>query len=163
MLFLDRKDFMVNVGRYANHSATQLAADAAFISWVKYPDETSDLLWTEYLHKYPTQAIVVEKARAFVMEMHIVQETFEESRAKEVWNKINDGIFSQNTSSPVIVLRRWWAAAAVLLVLATGSYFLWRQPGGTDITKTDVPEPKVTNDLVPGGNKAILTLANGTR
>jgi ferric-dicitrate binding protein FerR (iron transport regulator) len=54
---------------------------------------------------------------------------------------------------------RWPAIAAALLMLVSGAYlFINRRPH---------PEPKVaaqiSHDIPPGGNKAILTLANGQR
>jgi ferric-dicitrate binding protein FerR (iron transport regulator) len=57
--------------------------------------------------------------------------------------------------------RRWWAAAAILLLLASGSYFfLGRQQSKKEVAvvKKNVP----VNDVAPGGNKAVLTLADGS-
>jgi transmembrane sensor len=54
----------------------------------------------------------------------------------------------------------WWAAAAVLIIFATGAYFFFnkreQQPA---IVKTTTP---AKHDVAPGGNKAVLTLANGS-
>ncbi|RPD38705.1 FecR family protein [Chitinophaga barathri] len=55
---------------------------------------------------------------------------------------------------------RYWAAAAVLLVLlSAGAYLLNRQPQQTIAVKpaTDT----LQHEIGPGGNKAVLTLANG--
>ena len=52
---------------------------------------------------------------------------------------------------------RWWPAAAFLVMTATAAYFWLRQPAAR-------PAPvAVQNDLPPGGNKATLTLSNGTQ
>lgn len=48
------------------------------------------------------------------------------------------------------------AAAAVLILIATGAYLLWP-------SKTGKPEDLAKQDVVPGGNKAVLTLSDGTR
>lgn len=59
---------------------------------------------------------------------------------------------------PLLVRLRWLAAAVVLLTLTVGLYFY----------KQFVPEPirtfpgQITADIAPGGNKAILTLADGS-
>jgi ferric-dicitrate binding protein FerR (iron transport regulator) len=45
------------------------------------------------------------------------------------------------------------AAASILLFLSVGAYFIMHKQPVHQITKT--------NDIVPGGNKAVLTLANG--
>jgi ferric-dicitrate binding protein FerR (iron transport regulator) len=56
--------------------------------------------------------------------------------------------------------KRFVAAAAVIIVVAVGSYFaFFRNNEKPTIAKTPVP---VQNDLLPGGNKAVLTLADGT-
>lgn len=67
--------------------------------------------------------------------------------------------------TPVIpVWRRTWfrAAAAVLLVLVAGSYFILRNPAtkAPQLAKTILPVPAA--DILPGGNKAVLTLADGS-
>jgi transmembrane sensor len=58
-------------------------------------------------------------------------------------------------------VRRLWpriaAAASVLLVLGAGGYFIWHKNQATS------NELVAKNDIAPGGNKAILTLANGKK
>ncbi len=59
----------------------------------------------------------------------------------------------------LVPLRRWIAAAAVLLVIATG-YYWW---SGYD-RKAIVPAgAEYKSDVQPGGDKAVLTLANGQK
>ncbi len=54
-----------------------------------------------------------------------------------------------------------WAAAAAVLVLVLGGYFLFSHDSGK--TKTPVAVNQVTPDILPGGNKAVLTLTNGSK
>ncbi len=67
------------------------------------------------------------------------------------------------TAAPVKAIHRFWWAAAVTagLLLATGLYFLFRP------VVTVKPAPALAqrykNDIAPGGNKAMLTLADGSR
>jgi len=57
---------------------------------------------------------------------------------------------------------RWWAAAAgIILFLGVGAYFYFNQKPGSEVAKTPAAK-KMKNDVAPGGNKAILTLANGS-
>ncbi|OQP53537.1 FecR family protein [Niastella populi] len=49
------------------------------------------------------------------------------------------------------------AAASVLLLLTAGGWFLLNR-----MSKTPVTTAAVVNDVAPGGNKALLTLANGS-
>jgi transmembrane sensor len=70
--------------------------------------------------------------------------------------------------APVIRLRKkpvhWWRIAAAVLIVCTvtGSYFLWtaKRPGETAIAKTKTHTPPAA--IVPGTNKAILTLSDGS-
>lgn len=73
-------------------------------------------------------------------------------------NSEAEGFIGQET--PVVPMRSrrnyWWGAAAVLfLILGAGTVWFMRQEKGTP-AQTAVHQP-----LQPGGNRAILTLANG--
>ncbi|HSC38526.1 MAG TPA: FecR family protein, partial [Chitinophagaceae bacterium] len=69
-------------------------------------------------------------------------------------------------ASPVPVhrvhfIRRWWAVAAMLLLLLGSGSYLWLFRKGTaDIAVTPASHPP---EIQPGGNKAVLTLANGNK
>ncbi|WP_207514600.1 FecR family protein [Longitalea luteola] len=55
--------------------------------------------------------------------------------------------------------RTWWTAAAVLIIVSGAGYYLMKkQPAASGVAKTDV----LVNDVAPGTNKAVLTLADGT-
>ncbi|SEP12871.1 FecR family protein [Niastella yeongjuensis] len=60
--------------------------------------------------------------------------------------------------------RSWLAAAAVLLLLGTGT-FMWLNrstiPPKPPVVQ-EQPKNELKNDVLPGGNKALLTLGNGT-
>jgi transmembrane sensor len=73
----------------------------------------------------------------------------------------------QVKEAPVATKRRWWSvpAAAVLLVLfAAGIYLLMSKnsPQSNPVVKTIVVPPAPVTDIAPGGNKALLTLADGS-
>ncbi|MBO9152401.1 FecR family protein [Chitinophaga sp. GCM10012297] len=62
---------------------------------------------------------------------------------------------------PVRTRTRWWAAAAVLLaLLSAGAYLFNRQP--RQIVSLKPAADTVHHEIRPGGNKAVLTLANGS-
>lgn len=68
-------------------------------------------------------------------------------------------------ATPVRRLPVWsrWAAAAVILALglATGSYFFLSGKGAT--VNGGAHQTIIANDVKPGSNKAVLTLANGKK
>lgn len=62
--------------------------------------------------------------------------------------------------APFIRRRIWWAAAASLLFIAAGTYFF--QPKKTTQLAATLPPPLKKNEVRPGGDRAMLTLADGT-
>jgi ferric-dicitrate binding protein FerR (iron transport regulator) len=56
------------------------------------------------------------------------------------------------------------AAAAVIIVVLFAGYFIFNHHATTPIAKTKTQQQsRFENDLTPGGNKAVLTLANGAQ
>jgi ferric-dicitrate binding protein FerR (iron transport regulator) len=56
---------------------------------------------------------------------------------------------------------RWWAAASIILLLGVGAYF-FAQKTTNQVAVTPAAK-ELKNDVAPGGNKAVLTLADGTK
>lgn len=85
----------------------------------------------------------------------------QESTRQLLYARINDRIHAEEVVEQKNrhVVRLWpriAAAASILLVLSAGGYFIWH--------KNPTPTALVAkNDIAPGGNKAILTLANGQK
>lgn len=86
--------------------------------------------------------------------------------AARIWERVEQTIQEDETSSiPVTTKRRfpWWRVAVAALLLLVAGFFLFR-----DYTKPGTPQasgktPPVVNDVQPGGDRAILTLSDGTR
>ncbi|MFC0515146.1 FecR family protein [Mucilaginibacter angelicae] len=80
----------------------------------------------------------------------------------------NDDFVSDTSSAdnkalpPTILKKRYWlnyaAAASILLCLSVGFYF-YRRPQKQYLVKNNI----IKNDFLPGSNKAVLTLANGSK
>ena len=82
---------------------------------------------------------------------------------EEVLAKINDDL---PVRAPAVVYlhhrNRWWkyaAAASVIFIFASGAYWLLRHDTPTALVQQSPPS-KI--DIPPGGNKATLTLADGS-
>ena len=74
-----------------------------------------------------------------------------------IWSRIQEELPVKDN---VRYFKRWYAvaAASVLLFLSLGTYFLLRPK----VAKNDIAQHQLNkNDIRPGGNKAILTLAGG--
>lgn len=133
---MKKEDFHELIGKYLSGNAT----------------EAEQRLLEEYYKRLPVQAPLLSAAE-------------EETIRKEMLA----AILEKAGIAPAHVIRlhrnRWLkyvAAAAVVLVLGTGSYFLF--------LNKEKPQPEQTtansrykNDVEPGGNKAILTLGNGSQ
>jgi transmembrane sensor len=55
--------------------------------------------------------------------------------------------------------KAWWAAAAILVLMTGAAYYLYTKKQAALVAKN---ERTLKNDVEPGSNKAVLTLANGT-
>jgi transmembrane sensor len=78
-----------------------------------------------------------------------------ENDLNEVWDYLNK---NQQQRTRIITWRRIAVAASVIFCLSVGGYFLLhRQQPVQQISKTK------SEDILPGGNKATLTLANGKK
>lgn len=60
--------------------------------------------------------------------------------------------------------RQWWlgAAASIILLLGAGTWFLFLKRPEQQIARLPPQQERFHNDIAPGGNKAILTLGNGS-
>jgi len=56
----------------------------------------------------------------------------------------------------------WWKFAAAVILIVGGAIFIW-QPREQPQIVQKVQVPEVQNDLMPGSNKAVLTLSDGRR
>jgi transmembrane sensor len=157
---------MKSVQKYEIYSAIALATDPAFVAWVKCPDEQSNAFWTEYIRRYPGQQSTVEKARTIVNKMQVKQEKMKDERVDQTWNKIEERIKllpGESNPSKVLSIRTWLSAAAVLLVVALGGYFFLRQTSEKSIATNTGKKQEQLYDASPGGDHAVLTLADGRK
>jgi len=71
---------------------------------------------------------------------------------------------AEEVASPVISRWRWYAAAASVLIALVSGVWFWSyiKKGEHRTAVAAVKKSRIANDVKPGGNKAILTLANGS-
>ena len=79
---------------------------------------------------------------------------------------MNPSPYETTHTAPVIPLqpsrwRRYAVVAAILVLVSAGTwFFIFNHRPAKEMAQTETPSYK--NDKAPGGNKAVLTLANGT-
>ena len=127
--------------------------------------------------KYLTGTITPEERRRLNEWYHSFNDTeaeltannndTEEQLADRIKKRLFETIHNQN---PQVISKpkgKWQipaaAAAGVLIVLSIGLYFMFSHAGAKqEIVKKAPTEKILKNDIAPGGNKAVLTLANGS-
>ncbi|MEO6681256.1 MAG: FecR domain-containing protein, partial [Ginsengibacter sp.] len=155
---------MLQKEKFKNYTAIQLATDVDFVSWVKWPDEASNLFWKEFIKKYPYQEAAVLKARGIIDKMHIVQPALNETASENTWQEIVHKIEAENAKKyplSISIYKKWMAAADVILFMMGGAaYFLLQNSTADKLVRNSLVIP--TNDIAPGGNVATLTLSDGS-
>lgn len=77
---------------------------------------------------------------------------------------IKERISKTNQEAVPSIYRRGWfrAAAAVLILILGAAYFYFQQAGREKPAIAAIPSKKSSDIVLPGGNKALLTLADGS-
>ena len=148
--------------KYFHYSATDFAMDDDFINWVLFPDDENDTFWNEFVINNPNQYKNIETAKSIIFSF----DTKTEKVPDEIKNRIWDSVISKAGNGRVVRMksRRLWmvAASLLILVMASISYFYFSKNENKEMQRTVAKKTNQKNDILPGGNKAILTLANGT-
>ena len=84
--------------------------------------------------------------------------------SRKLFKAIHNKIGSESTSKKrrVIPLRKLAIAASAIGVLLVSVFLLSDKIGKKEIVKSEINPQRFTNDVLPGGDKATLTLANGS-
>lgn len=134
----------------------QLVNQDSFLNYCFNRNNEDVTYWKEWLVKNPEHKQQIEELRQMLILMG------EESRKKnndENFAELQKRIVQSKpdiATRPYPFLRKWSiAAAAVLMVVGAGLFFYNKNGNDQKLAKV--------NDVSPGGNKAVLILANGER
>ncbi len=148
---MSNADFRELLNRYLNDTLT--------------PAELHELL--QYLQKHENTEALKQAVQQALNERsfnHLSDKSRTDSIFRKIMQQAENG--PPASKEPVIVPRitrwRWIAAASILLAVVTGAYF-FLQKDNTAKSVATIPQQKApVNDVAPGGNKAILQLADGS-
>lgn len=143
---------------YSGYDLAAFTADEAFQNWVLHNKDNS--YWEHVREVYPDKMVEMERARVLLLSLKFR----EEWPPKEIVDKYLSKalkIIDRKKRNKVVSLYRWGAVAAAVLVIAG----LWTFIGERtpDRLASRQPHLQVIKDIAPGGNKAMLTLADGTQ
>lgn len=148
----------------------ELLADESFLKYCG-GDEKEKLYWEKHLQENQALNKHAEQARKLyeLVKAELADVPGEVERFRSFFQQhiaINDESYE---NQPAVIQmpahnRRWiWAAAAaIIFILGAGSYFLLLNKAPQEIAKTEKKNGPLKNDVAPGGNKAVLTLADGS-
>lgn len=89
--------------------------------------------------------------------------TDEKQLSEKIGVRIMATIRQDNKPAVPQLRRRWWIPAAAVLLLAAGTWMVFlNQPADKKIARSVPGNIPVKNDIAPGGNKAVLILADGS-
>lgn len=149
---------------YRHYSVEDFLADESFQRYCSGTDAEATRFWNEVLQESPELEPKFREAVEWYQLLSAHQGDVQEQtdrllqRIGEERAKTSEG-FSKATP----FYKMWWAAAAVLLVVGAGAYFLFNPASRDKVAKAKPLSIPLHNDVAPGGDKAILTLADGSR
>lgn len=151
---------------YTSFNDLDFAGDTSFQEWVFRPTAESEIFWKNFIEQHPSQTEAIDKA-VFLLKSILFKKEFpsnaqiERSLKKALLNINAHGANKKvGAVRHIVTMNRWWAAAAILLVLASISYVLVNNK--EQKASPVLAAQAVKQDILPGGNRATLTLADGS-
>ena len=116
------------------------------------PEETRELL--EWIKDIKDDTQLKEKVKELWTD-HSLSEALPQTD----WNTIYARIANVAVIGERRIWPRVWAAAVVVALVSAGGYFIFNKPVERSIVT--IEKQRTEPDLLPGGDRAVLTLANG--
>lgn len=142
---------------YELYTTADFLQDQEFLSWVKYPTEEWNAYWSAISVKHQ-KGSEMQQAREMILLLNSTSQPAVEDRRDIVWEKIA-GTMKKPVVRKISPWRGIAAAASVLLVISAG-FFIYRQ---SQLKRSTPKVAAIVNDVAPGRNVAMLTLANGQK
>lgn len=158
---------MLKLSNYIDFQEEDFVFDEDFQDWVwGRCNEEENQFWIRFQQNYPLKDNAIKQAaevlKKIPFEGNLKGEIPSDEKIQLAYEETKRRLAAQEeikSDRSIISLKRiWWAAAAIIAVMVVGGYFfLDVRNSNTDLV--NVP----SNDIQPGGNKAILTLSDGSQ
>jgi transmembrane sensor len=153
---------------YKDFSEQGFISDPYFQNWLISPDEEKNNFWQGFLADYPEKKEAVEKARSLLQSIAFKESWPAEEQVERSLTNALKSINQADKTAPVPekraivrpLYKTWWAAAAVLVFVVFGLWFL---VGRDKVEQPSVAATPKVQDIAPGGDKAVLVLADGRK
>lgn len=117
--------------------------------------------------RYLNNAISKEELEKLLEMLHTQEgELTISSLIDGTWSEMFEETQQAPATSAFKLKRIWYrvaAAAVVLLLFSVGGYFIFHHSASDQTADTSKQHASDNNDVAPGGNRAVLTLADGTQ
>lgn len=118
--------------------------------------------WLVQGHRHEEAFEELNDRKKFITEVREMNSYDSAEAANVIFDRL--GLRAPDHVRKTQMLKTWLSAAAILLLLFSGIWFLVKEKGGKSdsFSSRFEPGPHYKNDLRPGSNKAMLTLADGS-
>jgi ferric-dicitrate binding protein FerR (iron transport regulator) len=133
-----------------------------FFNKTATPEERDELM--QLINEQDSEAEVHQLMEEVYTEYHFEQDPFPAGSREKLLKVALAGNFSNHLDSDIVEVRKFrtwliYAAAAILILAVSFGVYRYR----SDNAGENMAAQKIHHDVEPGGNKAILTLANGVK
>lgn len=142
----------------ADNNFMHLLNQESFLNYCFGRNDSDVRYWNKWLADHPDEAMQIEELkRTVIMMAKASQVALRDKHFEELQQKIAGTAVIMPIRKKSFRKSAWSAAAAVLMVAGATLIFY---PAKKSVQNTEIAQKK---EIKPGGNKAILTLANGDK
>src|SRR5579875_3491119 len=159
---------MTNSKDFKDFSEQDFINHPYFQEWIISPDEEKNGFWRTFLETHPEKSETIEKAKNLLNAVAFKESWPGDGHVERSLNNALDIINAKErkaigeTPTKVKPLyRTWWMSAAAALILVLCGW--WFMANRKTINSPSVAIIPKSDDVAPGGNRAILTLADGKK
>lgn len=135
----------------------QLIHDESFLNYCFRKNKEDIQYWENWLSEHPEHAAnIIELKRRLLLVNRTAREKVKQQHFSELQDRIAASA-ERNKSNQYKWWRRASVAASIVLLFSVGGYFMFHKRQQPQLAL----QKEITQDVHPGGNKAILTLGNG--